>query len=170
MPKNFLPQHPFNNGWLVLRDENLAPWPRTEKVIRDQIAEYYGLISHLDHEIGRLLKVLRDSKFGNNTVVIYSADHGLALGSHGLLGKQSLYEHSMKSPLVFAGPGIPRNKSSNALVYLLDIFPTICELAGRASPQGSGRPESGTYLARTKRRHSRLALSGFLRRYAGCPR
>ncbi len=134
LPKNYLPQHPFDNGWMVLRDENLAPWPRTERVIRHQLAEYYALITHMDHEIGRILDALKESGAARNTVVIYAADHGLALGSHGLLGKQSLYEHSMKTPFIVSGPGIPKGQSSDAFAYLLDIFPTVCEITGTGLP------------------------------------
>ncbi|MHC4679494.1 MAG: sulfatase-like hydrolase/transferase, partial [Planctomycetota bacterium] len=123
LPKNFMPQHPFDNGHMVGRDESLAPWPRTEEIVRDQLAEYYGLITHLDEHIGRVLKTLEESPHAENTLIIYAADHGLALGSHGLLGKQSIYEHSMGCPLIFAGPGIPRGGSTQAFSYLLDIFP-----------------------------------------------
>ncbi len=136
LPKNFMPQHPFDNGHMVGRDESLAPWPRTEDVVRDQLAEYYGLVTHLDEHIGRVLKALKDSPHADNTIVIYAADHGLALGSHGLLGKQSIYEHSMGCPLIFAGPGIPKSGSTQAFSYLLDIFPTVCALTGLASPAG----------------------------------
>ena len=136
LPRNFLPQHPFDNGMLVLRDEVLAPWPRTEEVVRDQLAEYYGMITHLDEQVGRVLKALEESGRAQNTVVIYAADHGLALGSHGLLGKQSVYEHSMRCPLIFAGPGIPNGKSTQAFTYLLDIFPTVCDLALVGVPEG----------------------------------
>ncbi len=135
-PENFLPQHPFFNGWMTGRDETLAPWPRTQTIIRHQLAEYYGMISHLDAQVGRILQALAESGQADNTIVVYSADHGLALGSHGLLGKQSVYEHSMRVPLVFHGKGIPAGGSSDALVYLFDIFPTICELTGIAPPQG----------------------------------
>jgi arylsulfatase A-like enzyme len=90
LPANFLPQHPFDNGMLVLRDENLAPWPRTEAVIRDQLAEYYGLITHMDGQIGRILAALKETGLADNTIIIYAADQGLAVGSHGLLGKQSI--------------------------------------------------------------------------------
>lgn len=134
LPQNFKPQHPFDNGHMVGRDENLAPWPRTENVIRDQLAEYYGLITHLDEHIGRILRSLKKTRHANNTIIIYAADHGLALGSHGLLGKQSIYEHSMGCPLIFAGPGIPRNASTQAFSYLLDIFPTVCALTGLQPP------------------------------------
>lgn len=136
LPKNFKPQHPFDNGHMVGRDENLAPWPRTEDVIRDQLAEYYGLVTHLDEHIGRVLEVLRKSRHAENTIIIYAADHGLALGSHGLLGKQSIYEHSMGCPLIFAGPGIPKGGSTKAFSYLLDIFPTVCGLTGLQAPAG----------------------------------
>ncbi|MBK7601958.1 MAG: sulfatase-like hydrolase/transferase [Acidobacteria bacterium] len=118
-----------------LRDENLAPWPRTEAVIRDQIAEYYGLITHLDEQIGRIMEALKQTGQADNTIIIYAADNGLALGSHGLLGKQSVFEHSMKVPLIFAGPGIPGGKSTKAFTYLFDIFPTICDAIGIKTPR-----------------------------------
>jgi len=136
LPANFLPQHPFDNGWMRgLRDENLAPYPRPPEMIRDQLAEYYGLITHLDGEIGRILEALKKHPKGANTYVIYAADHGLALGSHGLLGKQSLYEHSMRCPLVIAGPGIPAGKETRKFTYLLDVFPTVAGLAGMELPE-----------------------------------
>lgn len=129
LPSNFLPQLPFDNGFMRGgRDENLAPWPRTEKVIRDQIAEYYGLITHMDEQIGRILAALKKYGYDKNTIIIFASDNGLALGSHGLLGKQNLYEHSMKVPLIFYGKNIPAGKTSYAFTYLFDIFPTICDL------------------------------------------
>jgi arylsulfatase A-like enzyme len=134
LPRNILPQHPFDNGDLVQRDENLAPWPRTKEVIQDQLAEYYALISHLDEQIGQLLQALEDSGEAENTIIVFASDNGLALGSHGLLGKQSVYEHSVGVPLIFVGPGVPKDQKRDALVYLLDIFPTLCELNGLAIP------------------------------------
>ena len=110
--------------------------PRTREVIGDQLCEYYGLITHLDEQVGRILAALEESGHADDTVIIYTADHGLALGSHGLLGKQSLYEHSMRSPLIIAGPGIPAGRSTAAFTYLFDLFPTICALAGAKPPDG----------------------------------
>jgi arylsulfatase A-like enzyme len=134
-PANFLPQHPFDNGMTKgVRDENLAPYPRTREVISDQLCEYYGHITYLDEQVGRILAALERSGQAKNTVIVYSADHGLALGSHGLLGKQSVYEHSMKSPLLIAGPGIPHG-STQAFTYLFDLFPTICAWAGVSPPE-----------------------------------
>lgn len=137
LPANFLPQFPFDNGHMTkCRDENLAAWPRTEPVILDQLAEYYGMITHMDGQIGRILKVLKDSGQAGNTIIIYAADNGLALGSHGLLGKQSVFEHSMRVPLIFAGPGIPAGKSTRAFTYLLDVFPTVCDVTRITPPNG----------------------------------
>ena len=136
LPKNFMPQHPFNNGWMTGRDEVLTGWPRQPDIIREQLAEYYGMITDMDSHIGRILNTIKEKEFDKNTIIIFSSDHGLALGSHGLLGKQNLYEHSMKAPLIFKGPGIPQNESSDALVYLYDIFPTVCDLTNTQVPAG----------------------------------
>jgi arylsulfatase A-like enzyme len=136
LPPNFLPQHPFDNGEMVVRDEELAAWPRTSIDVSDQLAEYYGLIGHLDEQIGRILAALERSPHGKNTYVVYAADHGLAVGSHGLLGKQNLYEHSMGAPLIVRGPDAPRGGQSRAFAYLYDLFPTILGLAGASAPQG----------------------------------
>jgi len=135
LPTNFLPQLPFDNGMMQGgRDENLGAWPRTEPMIRDQLAEYYGLLSHMDQQIGRILQALADSGHADNTIIVYAADNGLALGSHGLLGKQSVFEHSMRVPLIISGPGIPKGQSSQAFTYLLDLFPTLCDAIGIQPP------------------------------------
>lgn len=137
LPVNFLPQLPFDNGMMKGgRDENLGAWPRTEAMIRDQLAEYYGLITHMDEQVGRILAALRESGRADDTIIIFAADNGLALGSHGLLGKQSVFEHSMRTPLIIAGPGIPRGKSTPAFTYLLDLFPTLCDALGLQAPAG----------------------------------
>lgn len=135
LPKNYLPLHPFNNGELAVRDERLAAWPRTEREIRKHLHDYYATITAFDHHLGRLLEQVRALNLEGETIVIFSADQGLAMGSHGLMGKQNLYEHSTGAPLVFAGPGI-RSGRTSAMVYLFDIYPTVCELVGAASPPG----------------------------------
>ena len=135
LPKNYMPLHPFDNGEMTIRDEKLAAWPRTREEIRRHLHEYYAVISGLDYHIGRLLRELKKLGLYENTLIIFSSDNGLAIGSHGLMGKQSLYEHSAKIPLVIAGPGIDPG-GSDALVYLMDLFPTICEFAGAKVPEG----------------------------------
>ena len=134
LPANFRPFHPIDNGWMTGRDEALAPWPRTEEEVRKHLHDYYACISSLDYHIGRVLKTFEELDEMDETIVIFSSDHGLAIGSHGLFGKQNLYEHSMRSPMIFAGPGIKPGRS-DALMYLFDIFPTACDLAGVKDPQ-----------------------------------
>ena len=133
LSRNFMPEHPFDNGELKIRDEQLALWPRTPEAMRQHLAEYYACISDLDEQVGRILRSVRDHGYADHTVVVYSSDQGLAVGGrHGLMGKQNLYEH-VKPPLVIAGPGILHGHS-DALVYLYDLFPSICELADVPTP------------------------------------
>jgi len=133
LSKNFMPQHPFDNGELRIRDELLAAFPRAPEEMRQHLADYYATISHMDYQVGRILDAVQERGWSDNTVVIFSSDQGLAVGGrHGLMGKQNLYEH-VKPPLVFAGSGIPHGRSE-VLVYLYDLFPTVCELAGALVP------------------------------------
>lgn len=134
LPENFLPEHPIDTGALRIRDEKLAAFPRDPQEIKQHIADYYAMISHLDHEFGRLLSTLEAQGELDNTLIVVAGDHGLAVGQHGLMGKQNLYDHSVRVPLVFAGPGIPAGQQSDTLVYLLDIFPTLCDLTGLPIP------------------------------------
>ena len=136
LPSNFMVEHPFNNGEMKVRDEKLAPWPRTPEIIREHIAAYYAMITHTDQQIGRLLETIEMLGKKENTIVVFAGDNGLAVGQHGLMGKQNLYEHSVRVPLIFSGPGIPGNKRSDALCYLIDIFPTICDLVNTETPGG----------------------------------
>lgn len=134
LPDNFLPRHPFDHGNLEGRDERLLPWPRTKEAVLEEMAVYYSVIDHIDKQIGRIIDQLKaDGRF-KNTCVIFTSDHGLALGSHGLMGKQNMYEHTIRVPLILAGPGIPNGKRSNALCYLRDLYPTICDLVGIEIP------------------------------------
>jgi N-acetylgalactosamine-6-sulfatase len=133
LSRNFMPQHPFDNGELRIRDELLAAHPRTPEEMRQHLAGYYACISDLDDQFGRITKSLHKLGYVENTVIIFSSDQGLAVGGrHGLMGKQNLYEH-VKPPLVIAGPGISHG-NSDALVYLYDLFPTICGLAQARTP------------------------------------
>jgi len=136
VPENFMPKHPFDNGEMVIRDEKLAPWPRTPEVIQQHIADYYGMISHLDDEIGRILATLEETGHADKTIIIFAGDNGLAVGQHGLMGKQNLYDHSIRVPLIISGPGIPKGKKTDALCYLLDLFRTICDLTDLPVPEG----------------------------------
>jgi choline-sulfatase len=135
VPPNFLPQHPFLiEANFKGRDEILAPYPRTPDVIRVHLQEYYAMITHLDGELGRILDALDASGQANNTIVAFSSDQGLAVGQHGLMGKQNLYEHSLRMPFILAGPGIPRGRRVDALFNLQSLYATTCEMAGIPVP------------------------------------
>lgn len=136
LPGNFMPLHPFAFDDLTVRDENLLPWPRSADTMKMVLADYYGLIEHIDKCIGDLVSLLKKNKLYSNTIIVFAADNGLAIGSHGLLGKQNLYEHSMRVPLIISGPGIPQGKKQEAFTYLFDMFPTLSELCGLPLPQG----------------------------------
>lgn len=135
LPPNFAPEHLFDYGIRDMRDETLAGYPRTPQEVREHLADYYAMISHLDDAVGRILKVLEDRGMLEDTIVIYTADNGLAVGQHGLMGKQNLYEPSIRVPFLMAGPGIPKNERRDSYHYLLDIFPSLCELTGIPIPQ-----------------------------------
>ena len=137
LPPNFMPTNPYKDAIgcaHTLRDEKLAPDPRTPRAVQTHRAEYYALITYLDQQIGRVLEALEKSGQAANTVVFLTGDNGLSVGQHGFMGKQNMFEHSMKVPLLAAGPGIPKGTTIDAPVYLQDVLPTTLELAGAAIP------------------------------------
>lgn len=142
VPENFLPEYPYKDligNAHKLRDENLAPMPRTEHAVKVHRQEYYALITHMDAQIGRILAALEKSGQADNTWIFFTADHGLALGHHGLFGKQNLYDHSVRVPFIVAGPTaadnpVPQGQQVDAAIYLQDVMPTTLALAGAAQP------------------------------------
>ena len=134
LPENFLGAHPFDNGELKIRDEVLEDWPRTPEAIRQHIADYYAMITHADAQIGRVLEALEKMGRADDTIVVFSGDNGLAVGQHGLMGKQNMYEHSVHVPLIMCGPGVPAGERREAFCYLMDIYPTLCGLADVPTP------------------------------------
>ncbi len=136
LPVNFLSEHPFDNGDLTVRDERLAPYPRTEENTKSQLADYYRCITHLDDRVGDIMTALKARGFDKNTIIVFSTDSGLGMGSHGLFGKQNLYDDAgIRVPMVFSGAGIPKGKRKDDLCYSADIFPTLCELTGIEIPE-----------------------------------
>lgn len=136
LPVNFLPEHPFDNGDLTVRDERLAPFPRTEEDTKSQLADYYRCITHVDDRVGDIMAALKECGFDENTIIVISTDSGLAMGSHGLFGKQNLYDDGgIRVPMVFSGAGIPKGKRKDDICYSADIFPTLCELVGIEIPE-----------------------------------
>jgi arylsulfatase A-like enzyme len=139
IPNSFLPEYPYASAMGCgpnLRDERLAPFPRTPHAIQVHRQEYYAIVTHLDEQIGRLLEALRQSGQAENTYVLFTSDHGLAVGRHGLLGKQSMFDHSVRMPLIISGPDVPAGRSLSVPVYMQDVMPTTLELAGvQPSPE-----------------------------------
>jgi arylsulfatase A-like enzyme len=134
VPENFMPEHPFDNGELIIRDELIATFPRTKEIIKHEIAGYYAMITHVDEQIGRILNALDESGNAENTIIVFAGDNGLAVGQHGLVGKQNIYDHSVRIPLIISGPGLEKGKRNNSLCYLNDVYPTLCEMAGISIP------------------------------------
>lgn len=136
-PENFLEAYPYRKMMKAphgLRDEKLAPMPRTEFAVQTARREYFALITHLDAQIGRVLAALDANGQRDNTYIVFTADHGLACGRHGLLGKQNMYDHSIRVPYVVAGPRLEAGKKISSPIYIQDSVPTILEAAGAEVP------------------------------------
>jgi arylsulfatase A-like enzyme len=161
LPPNFLPKHPFDHGNLEGRDERLLPWPRTKKLVRETIAMYYAVISHLDEQIGRIIAALEETGEADNTIIIFSSDHGLGVGSHGVRGKQNMYEHTINVPLIIRGPGIPKNERRRAQVYLRELYPTVCDLAGIEIPSSVEGQSFAQALVSNRYTHHREVFGYF---------
>jgi len=138
VPTNFLAEYPYKDSIgcsARLRDEKLAPFPRSKYAVKVNRQEYYAIITHMDTQVGRILDALEKTGKADNTYIFFTADHGLAVGHHGLMGKQNMYDHSVRVPLMVNGPGIPKNKKLTTPIYLQDIMPSTLELAGVKKPQ-----------------------------------
>lgn len=151
IPDSFLPEYPYATPMGCgpnMRDERLAPFPRTIHAIQVHRQEYYAIVTHLDEQIGRVLEALRQSGQAENTYVLFTSDHGLAIGRHGLLGKQNMFDHSVRMPLIITGPDVPAGRRLSVPVYMQDVMPTTLELAGA---QPSPDIEFHSLLSRIRR-------------------
>lgn len=137
IPKSFLKEHPLKEeigSGKGLRDEKLAPFPRTKHAIQVNRREYYAIITHMDYQIGRILDHLNKTGQAENTYIFFTADHGLSVGHHGLLGKQNLYDHSVRVPFIATGPGIEKDKKNNSPIYFQDVMATSLDIAKADKP------------------------------------
>lgn len=138
VPENFLPLYPHKDKIGCgpgLRDEKLAIFPRTEHAIKVNRQEYYAIITHMDAQINRILQKLEETGQRENTWIFFTADHGLACGQHGLMGKQNLYDHSVRVPFMVIGPDVAKNKKIDSPIYLQDLMATTLELAKIEKPK-----------------------------------
>ncbi|QDV13007.1 Arylsulfatase [Rosistilla oblonga] len=162
VPKDFLPLYPHKDAIGLgpsLRDEALGIFPRTEHCVKVHRQEYYSIITHMDAQIGRILERLKASGVADNTWIFFTADHGLACGHHGLMGKQNMYDHSLRVPFMVVAPGVDAGRRISAPIYLQDVMPTTLQLAGVEKPQhvdfqsvlplldGRGQPRQAIYGA-----------------------
>ena len=135
VPNSFLEEYPLDIGANRIRDEQLAPFPRTEYAVKVNRQEYYAIITHMDHQIGRILDALEASGKADNTYIFFTADHGLAVGRHGLMGKQNMYDHSIRVPFMVVGPDVKAGAKIEAPIYLQDVMATSLDLAGMKKPE-----------------------------------
>jgi arylsulfatase A-like enzyme len=138
LQSNYLPAHPFHHGHPGLRDEEEVQGvmkSRTEAVVRNEIGREFACIENIDIQIGRVLDKLEAMGELDNTYIFYTADHGMAVGRHGLMGKQNLYEHTWRVPFIVKGPGIRPGSRARGNIYLLDVLPTFCDVAGIQAPE-----------------------------------
>lgn len=140
LPINYLPEHPFHHGHPGLRDEVKVSgvWERRdERTIRNEIGRQYACNEYIDQQIGRVLEKLKAMGELENTYIFYTADHGMAIGRHGLQGKQNLYEHTWRVPFIVKGPGIKPGTRAPGNIYLLDVLATMCDLTGIKIPDSN---------------------------------
>ncbi|HVW00316.1 MAG TPA: sulfatase-like hydrolase/transferase [Planctomycetaceae bacterium] len=140
LPPNYLPAHPFPHGHPNLRDEVdvSGVWERRdEQTIRNELGREYACIENIDNQVGRVLDRLKEMGELDNTYIVYTADHGIAVGRHGLQGKQNLYEHTWRVPFIVKGPGIKAGSRAEGNIYLLDVLATLCDLAGVQAPESN---------------------------------
>ena len=135
MPKNFLNEHPFDIGARNIRAEKLLNYPRTTNAIKKHRRDYYAIMTHLDYQIGRLIDALKKRKEYKNTYIIFTSDHGLSMGEHGLMAKQSLYDHAQRVPFFISGPGLINNRQDHTLLNLHQLFSTTAELCNVPIPK-----------------------------------
>ncbi len=138
LPISWLPQHPFHHGHPDLRDEVRVPGvntSRTEATVRNELGREYACIENIDDQIGLVIKKLKSMGELKKTYIIFTADHGIAVGRHGLMGKQNLYEHSWRVPFIASGPGIKPGSRAAGKGYLSDVLPTLCDLSDIEIPE-----------------------------------
>jgi len=128
--------HPMDHWLNVFHGCHLVDLMNPESLYRLRRA-YYANISYIDDKIGELIKTLEDSGLLDNTLIIFTSDHGDMLGERGMVQKRSLYEFSIRVPLIAWWPGHwPGGRKVDAAVSLIDLFRTFCELGGGEVPEG----------------------------------
>jgi arylsulfatase A-like enzyme len=115
---------------------NTRAWPpQSDAQLREIIANYYGMISLVDHQVGRILSALDDAGLADNTLVVFTSDHGELLGDHGLMLKGPMhYEGLLRVGLIMRGPGIAAHQENDQPVSTLDLAATFGDYAATPVP------------------------------------
>ena len=134
-----------------------------DDLARQAIQAYYASISFADAQLGRVLTTLQDTGLAENTIVVFTSDHGYHMGEHGHWQKTTLFENATRVPLVISGPGvIAKGKSTEGLAELVDVYPTMTELAGLTTPKSV----SGKSLVPILKDHSTTVRSSAFTQYS----
>jgi choline-sulfatase len=138
-PRTGYVRHPWVQAYAEFeRNEENFSSPQER---RAAFTAYYGLCSFQDHNVGRLMSALESNGLVDDTLVVYTSDHGDNLGARGLWGKSTLYQESVTVPMIAAGPGLAAGSVCRTPVDLLDLYPTILAGAGvDPAPEMYGRP------------------------------
>lgn len=142
-------------------DRAVQPWKPLESFDALHQAEqgYYGGITAIDTEFARLLKTLDDNGMADNTIVIYTSDHGEMMGSHGHMAKQMPHEESCRVPFFLRHPAVKRSRASDSLFASVDLYPTLCGLAGIPVPKHcSGKDFSPLMLGKDSFKNSEMVF------------
>ncbi len=126
--------------------------PESEEFHRMMVHGYYACASYVDQLVGDILNELKDLGLAENTIVVVWSDHGFHLGEHEFWGKHNTLEGALRVPLIIRAPGMSEGKTADGLVELLDLFPTLCDLAGLTAPSTAQGRSFAALLADPTRR------------------
>jgi arylsulfatase A-like enzyme len=123
-----------NSGELRAYSDIPKTGPIPEAQQRELVHGYAACVSYIDAQVGLLMQTLADCGVADNTIICFWGDHGWHLGEHGHWGKLTNYEDAARAPLIISAPGLPGGKRVTSLTEFLDVYPTLCELAGLPIP------------------------------------
>ncbi len=125
---------------------------------------YYACVSYVDAQIGKVLDALDEFGLADDTIVILWSDHGFLLGEHSFWGKQNTMLESLRVPLIVSAPGLAKDAEADALIELVDLYPTICDLTGLPKPDHLHGDSFRGVLQNPMRDWKQAAFS----RFSGC--
>ncbi len=123
---------------------------------------YYACVSYVDNLVGKVLKTLDELELRDNTIVVLWGDHGWLLGEHNLWSKHYLLHDAIRTTLIVSVPGLKKGAETDSIVELIDIYPTLCELAGIEIPANVQGESMKALLKDPKKEHKKQAFSRFL--------